>query len=154
MVKINRGYKSKNSNKTQKAIGKTTSSSSSSMISTPTKSEEVMNSLNNELQKLEEERVTCERYFKQTEEEITQVEFEDQQRIFQLDELREQFKDDPRLSTALSGAQMHLAESQKTLMLQREERKEWLKKQRNTWMEREEEIYRAIRKEAEDEQSI
>ena len=152
MVKINRGYKSKNSNKTQKAVAG--ASSSSAMNLAPTKHEQAMITANRELQKLEEERVTYERLFKKTEEELMQFEYEEQQRIIRLDELREKSKNDPNLSATLADTQMQMAENQKMLMVQREERKEQLSKQRNIWMEREEEIYKTMRKETEDGQSI
>ena len=152
MVKINRGYKSKNSNKTQKAMQKG-STPTSTTSRAPTKAELAVEDGKRKLQEIEEERMSYEMALKKNEAMEEEHEMQNQQDINHLEEMREVYKDSPELYALHSELQMNIAEVQRQRKATQEERAEELKKKRAAWSEREEEIYNIMRRELEDEQS-
>ena len=152
MVKINRGYKSKNSNKTQQVMQKRTTPTSTTSKA-PTKAELAVEDGKRKLQKIEEEKMTYEMTLKKIEAMEEEHEMQNQQDINHLEQLREEYKDSPELYALHSELQMNIAEVQKQRKTAQEERFEELKKRRAAWSEREEEICKIMRRELEDEQS-
>ena len=148
MVKFNRKYKSKNSNKTQKTTAKGTSASTTS--SPPTRQELAMEEGNRKLRALEEEREAYEMMLRKIEAMEEAHEMENQQKILQLEEMRETWKNHPRLYALTSEVQMQLAETQKVRGQVKEERLIEMSKKRASWSEQEDEIYKNMRREIED----
>ena len=147
MTRFNQNNENKNSyGENQKSV-KQSSSPYPAPSSKHSEQDRIMANANRKLQDLENEQTAYERELRKINALEEMHEYETQQNIYKLGDLRDLWRNDPKQYELNCEIQDQLANSQRERLYAREEREIEHNKMKRMWMEREDEIYEIRRRE-------